>query len=67
MSLLLTKLEQLDLRVREHADHVRVLGQARKLDVHILAGLSNAASIAIERLLLGTVPYTHTAHNEEQN
>lgn len=57
VSLLLAQLEQLDLGVGQHADHVGVLLQAGKLGVDVLVGLiGNAASIAVERFLLGTVP-----------
>ena len=57
VSLLLAQLEELDLGVREHADNVRVLLEASELSVDVLVGLiGHAASIAVERFLLGTVP-----------
>jgi hypothetical protein len=57
VSLLLAKLEQLDLSVGQHADDVSMLFEASELSLNILVGLvGHAASIAIESFLLGTVP-----------
>jgi len=57
VSLLLSEADEADLGVSEDSDDLSVLSDALDLSLHILVRLiSNAGSITIESLLLGSVP-----------
>jgi len=57
VSLLLSQLHLADLRVSQDADSVTVLLHTGQLVLHVLvAGISDASSVAVESLLLALVP-----------